>query len=153
MTEDHYPLVGKLDASRSPHKDLYTRIMASPNGIGVFAIRDIPEGTRLFVGDRARTVSVPVKEVEAIADDEIKRMYVDFCPLIDGHYVAPENFNQITMSWYLNHSTEPNVTMLRDLNLVASKLIRKGEELRTDYTSFSEHASDYVRCWVDDRRK
>jgi uncharacterized protein len=148
MTEARQSDSDEQGAGKSPHQNLYTRIMPSPDGIGVFAIRDIPEGTHLFVGDTGRTVAIPVPEVEAIADAEIRRMYVDFCPVIDGHYVAPEDFNQITMSWYLNHSTAPNVVMLEDLHLIASKFIRKGDELRTDYTTFSERASHHVKNWL-----
>lgn len=138
---------GKPGPGRSPHQNLYTRIMPSPDGIGVFAIRDIPEGTRLFVGDAGKVVVVPVNEVEAIADAEIRRMYFDFCPVVDGHYFAPADFNQMTMSWYLNHSAEPNVVVLSDLDLVASRFIREGEELRTDYTKYSEIAFNYVKDW------
>ena len=149
MAEDRHPFARKYDAASPPHENLYTRIMVSSDGIGVFAIRDIPEGTRLFVGDLGETVAVPMEEVEAIADAEIRRMYLDFCPLVDGCYVAPPDFNQMTMSWYLNHSSAaPNVAMLNDLHLVASKLIRKGEELRTDYRTFSAHASDHLKTWT-----
>ena len=38
-----------------------------------------------------------------------RRIYFDFCPLVDGAFVAPQDFNQITMAWYLNHSDVPNV--------------------------------------------
>jgi uncharacterized protein len=130
-----------------PHHTLYTRIRQSKDGIGVFAIRDIPQGMRLFVGDTGKTVAVPRQTVEELADDEIRRMYIDLCPVSDGYFIAPSDFNQITMSWYLNHSSNPNVTVLEDLSLVASKFIAKGVELRTDYTTFSEHAASYVRDW------
>jgi hypothetical protein len=121
--------------------------MPSADGIGVFAIRDIAQGMRLFVGDIGKVVVVPVHEVEAIADEEVKAMYRDFCPVVDGHYFAPADFNQMTMSWYLNHSAEPNVAVLDDLNLVASRFIPKGEELRSDYTKYSELAVDQVKNW------
>jgi hypothetical protein len=74
-------------------------------------------------------------------------MYYDFCPLSDGRYIAPTDFNQITMAWYLNHSSDPNVAVLEDMNLVASKFIAKGTELRSDYTTYSEHAAGYVKNW------
>ena len=34
-----------------PHCNLYTRLKACAHGVGVFAIRDIPAGMRLFKGD------------------------------------------------------------------------------------------------------
>jgi hypothetical protein len=133
-----------------PHRNLYTRIRATRTGVGVFAIRDIPEGTQLFVGDVGETVALPISDVEAIADDEIRRVYVDFCPVIDGCYIAPVDFNQITMAWYLNHSNEPNVVVSEDLQLFASRLISRGEELISDYTTYSDHAPSYVRKWTAD---
>ncbi len=33
------------------HAGVYTRIQKSDHGVGVFAIRDIPEGTNIFAGD------------------------------------------------------------------------------------------------------
>jgi hypothetical protein len=128
-----------------PHYNLYTRIKVSANGVGVFAIRDIPEGTPLFAGDVGETVAIPVFEVEAIADEEVRRMYTDFCPVINGCFVAPKDFNQITMEWYLNHSDEPNVAALKDLRFIASRFIPKGEELLSDYTTYSAHAPDFLR--------
>jgi uncharacterized protein len=132
-----------------PHRNLYTRIKASANGVGVFAIRDIPQGTPLFVGDVGGTVGIPVSEVEAIADEEVRRMYTDFCPVVNDCFVAPKDFNQITMGWYLNHSAEPNVAALKDLRFIASRFIPKGEELVSDYTTYSAHAADFVGKWKE----
>jgi SET domain len=137
----------KISSQHLPHRNLYTRIMVSTNGVGVFAIRDIPEGTRLFVGDAGGTVAIPVPEVEAIADEEVRRMYTDFCPVVNDCFVAPRDFNQITMGWYLNHSAEPNVAASNDLQFIASRFIPKGEELVSDYTTYSDHADKFVGRW------
>jgi hypothetical protein len=146
-------MTATLNSDSSPHRNLYTRIqVSSSNGVGVFAIRDIPKGTRLFAGDTGETILVSAEEVETIAEPEIRRMYIDFCPLIDGFYVAPADFNQITMGWFLNHSAEPNVAVIQDLQFVASRFIARGEELVTDYTTYSHHASVYVRRWSVCRR-
>ena len=136
-----------------PHENLYTRLQVGANGIGVFAIRDIPAGTMLFAGNTGATTVVPAEQVETIDDDEIKRMYLDFCPLIEGAFVAPQDFNLITMDWYLNHSDRPNVVADSSLRFIASTFIPKGEELRADYTSYSDHASLFVKSWQGDRLK
>jgi uncharacterized protein len=104
-----------MDQDKLPHRNLYTRIKASPNGVGLFAIRDIPCGTTLFVGDVSHTVRVPVSVVESITDPEVRQMYIEFCPVVGNHFVAPSDFNQITMSWYLNHSETPNVVVVPEL--------------------------------------
>jgi uncharacterized protein len=141
---------GNTTSSQNPpHHNLYTRIKISANGVGVFAIRDIPEGTPLFAGDVGETVAIPVSEVEAIVGEEVRRMYIDFCPVVDGCFVAPRDFNQITMGWYLNHSDKPNVAASEELRFIASRFIPKGEELLTDYTTYSAHAPDFVGRWKE----
>jgi uncharacterized protein len=130
-----------------PHRNLYTRIKASSKGVGLFAIRSIPKDTKLFVGDVGNTVRILVSEVDKIADAELRQMYTDFCPVVDNYFVAPSDFNQMTMSWYLNHSDEPNVTVVPELQFVTSRFVRVGEELTANYTTYSDHALTYVRAW------
>lgn len=138
-----------MEQDHLPHRNLYTRIQASSNGVGLFAIRDIPKGTQLFVGDVCHTVRIPVSDVEKIADPGVQRMYVDFCPVIDNHFVAPGDFNQMTMSWYLNHSEAPNVIVVPDLQFVTSSHVTAGEELTTNYQTYSDHAAKHVAAWHD----
>jgi len=131
----------------TPHANLYTRLQISKRGVGLFAIREIPGGTTLFLGDKGETVSVSPAIVDAIDDDEIKRMYYDFCPLVDGAFIAPADFNQMAMGWYMNHSDSPNVVVGEGKNFVAGRLIAKGEELTTDYRTYSEHAHKFAQLW------
>jgi hypothetical protein len=53
----------------------------------------------------------------------------------------------MTMSWYMNHSNEPNVTVVPELQFVTTRFVPVGEELTANYTTFSDHASAYVRTW------
>lgn len=131
-----------------PHDNLYTRLQVSPErGIGVFAIRAIPQGTRLFVGDAGATVRFPLASFDAIEDAAVRQMYLDCCPLVDGAFVAPVDLNQLTMAWYMNHSPEPNVEADSQLQFRVARLVRTGEELTTDYTRFSDHADRFVGAW------
>ena len=137
------------DVSGLPHSNLYTRIKTSPSGVGVFAIRDIPQGTRLFVGDRGETVLIPKGIVAEISDPEIRRIYEDFCPMLDQNFVAPADFNRLTMGWYLNHSERPNVSAIDGLEFVAARLILAGEELTANYTNYSEDAAVRMQNWAE----
>jgi uncharacterized protein len=130
-----------------PHANLYTRLQKSKRGVGLFAIRDIPAGTTLFLGDQGETVRVSPAVVDAIDDDEIKKMYYDFCPLVDGAFITPADFNQMTMGWYMNHSDSPNVVVREGTSFHAERLIAKGEELTTDYRTYSEHAHKFAQLW------
>lgn len=134
--------------SKLPHRNLYTRLKASSKGVGVFAIREIPEATKLFVGDVGETVQIPVSEVDKLKDAELRRMYYDFCPVVDKVFVAPVDFNQMTMGWYLNHSDDPNVQIVELLQFVTCRFIRVGEEVTANYATYSKHASIYIRDWT-----
>ena len=121
-------------AARTPHADTFTRLRASPrHGVGVFAIRDIPENFLLFQGDDLGVCNVPEAEVVKIGDPAIRQLYADFCPLIDGHFIAPLNFNCLTQAWYVNHSETPNVRMNSSLEFWSLSPIANGEELTFDY--------------------
>jgi uncharacterized protein len=141
-----------VNKDKLPHRNLYTRIKASQKGVGLFAIRDIPRYTELFVGDFSDIVKVPVAEVEAIADLELRQMYIDFCPVVDDHFVAPSDFNQMTMSWYLNHSDTPNVAVDSQFQCTTSTLVAAGNELTADYRTYSGHASKYVSTWHSENK-
>ena len=131
-----------------PHRHLYTRLRpSSGTGIGVFAIRAIPEGVNPFEGEGTGAVRVPVATVERIEDAEQRRFYTDFCPVIDGCFLAPSDFNRMTIAWYMNHSETPNVVAGPDVVFIAARAIRKDEELTVDYRTFSDRADHYMRAW------
>lgn len=130
-----------------PHRNLYTRLKPSKHGLGVFALRNIPESFCLFEGDAGAVVRVPRTVVDAIEDDEVRCMYLDFCPTKDGNFIAPADFNQLTMSWYMNHSTNSNVRADENLQFMSCRAISVGEELTIDYATFSDHASLRIAQW------
>ena len=121
---------------------------ASSNGVGVFAIREIPEATKLFVGDVGETVQILIADVNKLEDAELRRMYYDFCPVINDFFVAPLDFNQMTMGWYLNHSDDPNVQIDEQLQFITSRFIQVGEEVTANYTTYSKHAPIYICEWT-----
>ena len=121
-----------------PHRNLYTRLKVSTYGVGVFAIREIKKGFRLFEGDSGAVVRVPQALVEKIPDLAVRQMYVDFCPKREGNFIAPVDFNELTMSWYMNHSLNANVTGDKSLQFTANRTIAIGEELTIDYRTLSD---------------
>jgi hypothetical protein len=136
------------DAAPAPHRNLYARLRPSPGkGVGVFAIRDIPRGCNPFVGDDAGSTWVPAATVDAIADAEVRRMYLDFCPRLGDRYLAPPDFNRMSVSWYMNHSDEPNMVADANVDFRAARPILAGEELTADYRAYSDHAAGFVALW------
>jgi len=107
------------------------------HGVGVFAIKNIKKGTEIFYGDDEDIVWIRRSKVGALPR-EIRRLYDDFCILKADKYGCPRNFNLMTIAWYLNHSTHPNVRCDRNYRFIARRDIRKGEELTVDYRIFNE---------------
>ncbi len=62
----------------------------------------------------------------------------------DGHYGCPKNFNQLTPSWYLNHSDHPNVAFDSNDEFFALRDIRANEELTVDYSTYSESSRPWL---------
>jgi hypothetical protein len=147
-SSDHYWREFWLDLSRRrrsvppPHQGVYTRLRPSSiHGVGIFAIAEVPKGTYIFEPDDNPTVKIAEDEIEGMPQ-ATRQMYDDFCVLKDRKFECPTSFNQLTPSWYLNHSRNPNVAADSELKFYATRDIEIGEELTADYGSYSENESD-----------
>lgn len=125
---------------RLPHEGVYARVQRSgTHGVGVFAVRKIKKGTKVFGGDDSGMRWIEEKEVARLPK-EIKRLYTDFGVLKDGRYGCPQSFNQLTPAWYLNDSkTAPNVRCDDHYDFIALRDIKEGEELKADYSTYSDN--------------
>jgi hypothetical protein len=129
-----------------PHSGVYTRLKPSPiHGVGVFALRRIPKGTLLF-DTNEKVVWIDETDI-AYLPANVRKMYDDFCIVKHGKYGCPENFNNLTMAWYLNDSSNPNVIVDDDFNMWAGRDIAEGEELTIDSSKFSEQP--YLKSTVE----
>lgn len=126
--------------NKCPHSGVYTRLRPSPtHGVGVFAILDIPKDTYIFNGDNSKMVWVD-KSVIDEQDEEIKKLYDDFCIIKGNKYYCIDSFNNLNVGWYLNESKDdPNVGCDDNYEFYALRDIKKGEELTMDYSSFCEY--------------
>ncbi len=120
-------------------KNIYCRLQPSRvHGVGIFAIRDIPKGTNPFRGSRVpRWRALPVKKLlaDATIPDEVKEFALAIYPVRgDTFYFPYHSLNAIDTSYFLNHSSRPNVAARADgSEFVALREIKKGEELFSDY--------------------
>jgi hypothetical protein len=119
-----------------PHHAVSTRLEQSTiHGVGVFAITDIPGGTRLFIGDLDEMVWINKNELTRLPV-QVRMLYEDFAVLKGTRYGCPSNFNRMTMSWYINDSRTPNVRCDSGYNFWTLRDIKAGEELTADYRSY-----------------
>jgi SET domain-containing protein len=121
-------------------KDLQqnTYVMIKPSllhGIGVFAIRDIPKGTRdLFSQGVGEWIKLTIAEVEALPKHS-RDLVENHCLFDEDHYFVPDyGFKLVDLVVYLNHSDTPNVISINEGEYFeAIKDIAAGEELLLDY--------------------
>lgn len=121
------------------HKNVYVRLKPSnlhKGGIGVFAIKPIAKGARIFAGENEEILWIPDKDVPKTGP--IGMLYEDFAILKDGQYGCPTSFNRLTPAWYINESKHPNARCDENYDFIAIRDIRVGEELSTKYSEFSD---------------
>lgn len=119
----------------------YVMIKASPvHGIGVFAIRDIPKGTKdIFSQGVGEWIEVSKEEVEALPKHS-RDLVENHCLFDDKSYFIPDyGFKLVDLVIYLNHSDTPNVVSINDgERFEAIRDIKVGEELFVDYGTIVE---------------
>ena len=120
----------------------YCRLKPSPaEGVGVFAIRDIPENTNPFLGVKApEWQEFNLSELQHL-DKEILKMIDDFNVIEkDGTVLVPEcALNGMDLSFFLNNSESPNMkTIDEGFTFIASREIKKSEELTVAYSTYDD---------------
>jgi SET domain-containing protein len=119
----------------------YVMIKPSPlHGIGVFAIKDIPKGTKnIFSKGVGDWIKVSKEEVEALPQHS-KDLIENHCLFDENFYFIPDyGFKLVDLVIYLNHSETPNVISLNDgEEFEAIRDIANGEELLVDYGTIVE---------------
>jgi SET domain-containing protein len=117
-----------------------TWVMLKPSpieGIGVFALRDIPKGCRDMFGkpdDAGEWITVSKKEMEALPA-HAQFLVGNYCLYNEENYFVPaQGFKKMDISLFLNHSDEPNIISVDDGDYFEiTRDIKEGEELLIDY--------------------
>jgi len=127
------------------------------DGVGIFAIRDIPKGTS--VHDKApKTVNawIPYETVVETLPMGVVDMIISAQPsvgskLCDSDFVWKEeygplwmytnqNMNWINYWWHQNHSDNPNLDVFvmgdREFKYISNRYIKEGDELFESYDSY-----------------
>jgi SET domain-containing protein len=134
----------KEDLLKELREDTFVMIRPSPiEGIGVFAIRDIPKGCRTMfskpIPEKDEWIKIPRAEVNALPEHS-KWLVENYCLYDDENYfIADYGFKKMDLVNFLNHSDEPNVISINDGEYFeATREIKKDEELTIDYGEIVE---------------
>lgn len=122
-----------------------TWVMLKPSpieGIGVFALRDIPKGCRnMFCkpDDADEWITVSKNEIETLPV-HAQFLVGNYCLYDEENYFVPaQGFKKIDLSLFLNHSDEPNIISINDGDYFeTTRDIKEGEELVIDYGEIVE---------------
>lgn len=102
------------------------------DGVGVFAVTEIPTNFILFEDVEADSIYIPF---DMIDNESIRLHLTSTCNSDKFGIWLSRTYNNINMSYYINHSKTPNV--FHDLNLdryVTITNIQPGQELTCLYT-------------------
>ncbi len=130
------PLIGSMAPFKSHFfYDVYKDVsrISSGVGYGLFSSERIIRGSVICIGggqvisDRSK---IPEgKDYEGVYDKNL--------------YVAPFNYDDLCLNWYLNHSCEPNTKLVGRLAILARDNISAGEELTIDYATVAAGMDTY----------
>lgn len=100
---------------------------SSIHGVGVFAMRDIKKGDKLYTDIIPHQFDLPYSKFNKL-DKDIRNILLGHFPLIieGSHFMYPVT----KFSAYLNHSDKPNYDAVND---IALDDIKAGEEVTEDY--------------------
>lgn len=140
--------VEKNKLLKNTFKDVYCRLKPSRiSGVGVFAIKTIPKNMDPFKkcntnGEKINYISVKKEELKNL-DLEVMEMVKDFFHEDKGYFpIAINGLNSIDITFYLNHSDDPNIEIINEDNdyfsFTSKREIRVGEELFINYNKYDD---------------
>jgi SET domain-containing protein len=132
------PFMTREELLSELNNNTYVMLRPSPiEGIGVFAIRNIPKGCREMFSKpdvNDKWILLSKKEVETLPS-HAQWMIGNYCLFDEENYFVPDyGFKKIDVCLFLNHSDSPNIISINDGEYFeALKDIQSGEELFVDY--------------------
>lgn len=117
-----------------------TWVMIKPSpieGIGVFALQDIPKGCRSMfskANELEQWIPITKTQVENLPA-HAKALIENYCLYDEENYFVPDyGFKKMDLVNFLNHSDTPNVISINDGEFFETiRDIKKDEELVIDY--------------------
>jgi SET domain-containing protein len=135
--------MNKEELLKELNDNIYVMLRPSPiEGIGVFAVQDIPRGCRdMFSkpGAADEWITVSKEEVDNLPPHS-KFLVENYCLYDEVNYFIPDHgFKKMDLALFLNHADEPNIISINDGDYFeAIRDIKAGEELLVDYGKIVE---------------
>lgn len=98
------------------------------HGIGVFALKDMPEGHKLHADNQPFPFHLPVKKLKNQLPEDLYNYILGMYPRVVKN--EPFVFPNAQFTAYMNHSDNPNYDAKTDTLL---RSVEKGEEITEDY--------------------
>lgn len=127
--------MNKQELLKNLKENTYCRLGPSEiHRVGVFAIRDIPKGINPFIGTPQYNYIEFDKEELTDLDPNVKDMINAYFILEDGKIQIPDcGLNGIDISFFANHSDNPNIKTTDSETFTTLREIKVGEELTFNY--------------------
>jgi hypothetical protein len=109
------------------------RLASTKTGVGVRTSAAFKKGRRIDIWEPGDMVYVPL---DSVNDLEYLRWLNVFGIVVWKGFYAPPSPIKMSLAWYINHSSRPNVTVTvtpTRWTIRARRDIRAGEELTVDY--------------------
>lgn len=116
---------------------------SSIDGNGLFATRDIPEGTVIMIWGGV------VVDRQQIDYSQYRTETV--VPISETQYLAlPITDTRESLDVYLNHSCDPTAWLIDEVTVVARRFIQAGEEITTEFATWFDYepGDAYSKDWV-----
>src|SRR5947207_9536302 len=110
----------------------HLRLASTKTGVGVRTSTPIPKGRRIDAWEPGDMIWIPL---DAVKDLEYLRWLNVFGIVVWQGFYAPPNPIKMSIAWYINHSSKPNVTVTVSPDkwtIRAKRNIKAGEELTVD---------------------
>ena len=139
------------------HSFTFCKIAPSKTeGVGVFAVRDIPCDTKIFSMANNRPASpadvIQLTEQELYClDENVKDLIKSYFPQSPSktYGVPKEGLNNLNFGFYINHSDDPNIAISENqdesyglIDFVTIRDVKRGEELTENYHDLAPYTHD-----------
>ena len=113
--------------------------------VGLFALREMRFGSVIVQGTVFEETFEPWSTYRAL-DGKTRQKVEAFCVGTPTGFWMPRDFNLLPLSYFMNHSCDPNVGFDSKDNFIALRDIRAGDELCWDYGMGESNPKFRMEC-------